>query len=820
MRDWLEEVMHAGRAFRRSPALSCTVVLTLALGVGLTVGVFEIAYTVLLRALPFHEPEQLVAVWNESAAGERLPASWPELAEWRSQSQAFASVAGYYRNADGDLASTGGADAQAWQVSEMQVSDGFFATLGVRPFLGREFEPAELQPWPDSGPTPGEISPTILSYETWQSRFGGRPDVLGCTLVVGRWRRVVVGVMPDGFGIQRDGRHEMWAPMGGFVAHRLDRDRRSLQVVARLQPNAGLAQARAALAAASRQSAPHAGAVRPQAAALHEALLGSRRPHVTALLGAAAIVLLLACANVSALLLVRGSERRRELAVRAALGASRLRLARRGLVECGVLGAVGGVLGLLLGGSSARLLGWILSTPGIPLPTGGMDLRVVVFTLFVSLGTSLLCGLAPLTSAWRLDPIAGLQGGAGRAVRGGVPRLHRVLVGGQVALSFVLLVAMALLLASLVQLRRAPAGFAREGVLTASVGSVPLDSFDDSSWRRRYSDFWPRLIERVSALPGVRAAAVGADFPLSARDSQPEVKLRIAGADATATVRADQGWGVTPGYFEALGVPLLRGRLFETRDLPSTRPESDRPVAILSHSLGRALFAEADPIGREIMVRGRAVAVVGVVADVRQHDLRSGPARQLYTPLWFGNFEKYPAHYLIVRTAAPAGAVLPMIRDAVRGIDPERTLGEVRTMEDVVSGSLAWERLEAQVVVGFAALAVLLSALGIYGSVARDVSSRTAEIGLRLALGARRHDLFRLIAGSGLRHVWLAIPPGALLAWLVGRTLSNRLFGIEPSDPRVYVGIALLLAFLATAACLLPTRRALRIHPAVSLRGE
>jgi putative ABC transport system permease protein len=810
------------RILARNRGFTAIAVLSLALGIGANAAVFSVANTLFFRRLPFGEPERLVAVWNETKAGERLPASWEDMDAWRRQSQSLQAVAGYWCNPDGVPTSLWGSDAQ--RVSLVEVDEGFFAILQVPPRLGRLFLPQECQ-WTGANST--SQGSVILGYDVWKKQFGGRSDVLGQVLVVDTGRRVVVGVMPPGFRLFRDNRPEVYVPVVMRTGDRFyNPASRFWSVIGRLKDGTRLEQARLELSGISQHLEKDRAETNREITArlegLHEHLFGKRRTVSLLLLSTAGLVLLTGCANIANLLLARTCDREREIALRVALGASRSRITRQLLAESGLLAGAGGGLGLLLARWGVQVFNAFSTAADMGLPATQMDGVVIGYTLVLSLLTGLLFGMAPVLHCWRANLNASVKAGAGMsAFRPSAHRLSDFLVTGEVALSLVLLVGTGLLLRSLLCLSQVHPGFEADNVLTMSIGSALPDAQEtDESREQREAAFWSQLLERIGALPGIRAAALSDAFPMSPGASlRDEVNARrpikIEGRQLPAPgYLLAQYQDVSPDYFRVMGVPLIRGRFFEAQEGPA--------VVIINETFAREQWPGRDPVGQRILLHGDdPYTVVGVVGDVRQRGLRfTPPRRQIFQPLAYAVFPKCFAHYLMVRTQNGATAGANMIRDVVRSTEPERAVSLVRTMRQVMTSDTAWDRLNAAVVSLFGVLAVLLALVGLYGIVARTVAARTKEIGIRMALGARKTEVLAQVGRRGMVLVLVGLGIGLVGAFGLTRMLESLLYEVRPTDPMTFAVASLTLLGVALLACYIPARRAARVDPMVALRYE
>jgi putative ABC transport system permease protein len=809
----LHDVRFGARMLRKSPGLTATAIFALALGVGVNTAIFSVVDAVLLRPLPYAEPGRLVSVAGTNARrpGEPLPVSYPNFADWRGQATAFERLAAYDPT-DFNLVAGGRPE----RVKGAVVTSDLFALLGAGPQLGRQFTAEE--------DVPGAAPAVILSHGLWQRQFGGDPAAVGRALPVGGRPANIVGVMPSGFAFPPGAEPaELWAPMSFNETYIAERNMHNLGVVGRLAAGATVEQARAemeAVAARLAEQYPASnGGWGARVVPLQEHLVGNVRPALLMLLGAVAFVLLIACANVANLLLARASSRRKEMAVRAALGAGRWRVARGLLVESVMLALAAGALGLLLAFWGTDLL--VALGPG-DLPRIGevaLDERVLLFTLAVSLLTGVGFGLAPAAQASRADLVDALkEGGSNPSARPG-GRLRGALVVSEIALALVLLVGAGLLVRSFARLLEVDPGFRPEGVVTMQL------QLSDASYAENHQvvSFYDRLLERARGLPGVVEAGLVTTVPLG--KGAMALTYDVEGRPpAPPNERTSASFDVaSPGYFRAMNIPLVRGRTFTDADR-----EGSPAVVIVSETMARRAWPGEDPLGKRITMGASASGppppsreVVGVVGDVKHGGLEAEVKEAIYAP--YGQVP-WPNVTLVARTEADPDATAVAMRAAVRGVSPDQPVYNVRVMEQVVAESVAKPRLYASLLGLFAGLALLLSAMGIYAVMSYTVTQRAHEIGIRMALGARPGDVLRLVVGHGMRLTLVGVAIGLAAAFGLARLLASLsaslLFGVSATDPATFGGIALLLAGVALLACWLPARRAARVDPLVALRTD
>lgn len=808
METILQDLRYAARTLARTPGFTAVAVATLALGIGATTAIWSLVDAVLLRPLPFSEPDRLAAVWMTGGqGGERYPMSEADLRDWRARNRAFAQVSAFVETR---FALTGEGEPEL--LSGAWVTSNFFATLGVRPLLGRAPLPEDDRPAAEAA--------VVLSHGFWRRRFAADPRVVGRTVALDGSRLTVLGVMPPevAFPPGSYGPVELWTVLKDAPPPR--RGPYYLNGVARLAPGVTLEGARAELAVIGRaierdNPLSNAGA-RFAAAPLADDLVGNVRPALLVLLGAVGFVLLIAAANVANLLLVRAAGREREMAVRAALGAGRRRIARQLLTESVLLAAAGAAAGLLLAWWGVELLPRFAPAALPRLDGVALDGRVLGFTALLTLATGLLFGLAPALQGSRRDLHAGLKEGGRSGDSPGRQRLRRLVVASEVAAALVLLVGAGLLLASYWRLQGTSAGIRPEGVWTTQV-ELPSARYEED---RQVIAFYRELLARIEALPGVRSAGVGISLPphmLTMTDGfTPEGHTVPPGRSAPLAVLDF----VSPGYFQTLGVPLLAGRPFG----PADREEAPG-VVIVNRTLARRHFPQG-AVGRRLKIGGPErpdnawLEIVGVVADVKYGGLAAPAEPAYYLPT--GQLASHGMRLVVRadgRDAAAAG-LAARVRQTVRGLDRDLPVEAVRPLPGLVAESIAAPRLRTQLIGAFGALALVLAAIGIYGVLAYTVAQRTREVGIRMALGAGRGGVTRLVLGEMLGVVLGGLAVGLAAAFALTRLLRGLLFEIAPTDPRIFVGVPLLLAVCALLAAYLPARRAARVEPVVALRSE
>jgi predicted permease len=800
-----QDLRYALRMLAKNPSYAATAVLTLALGIGANTGMFSLVDAVLVRPLPFSEPGRLlfVAASPRQEPQLEIPLSPADYFDLAAGAKGLASLA-VFTDQRLNLAGSG----EPEQVPAALVSANFFQTLGLKPRLGRSFIAEDDRP--------GSPPAVILSDALWRRRFGADPGVVGRAVKLNEKQCQVVGVMAAAVAYPEPDT-EIWRTFQLPPPTR--RGPYFLFGVGRLRPGTSIAGARAQVDAVSRRLQRDErltnGNLAFRILPLQQRMTGDARPALLVLLGGVLFILLIACANIASLNLARSITRRPELALRAALGAGRARLLRQALTESLVLALASGALGVLLAYAEVRALRFL--PPGtLPrLQEVAVDRRALAFAAGVALATGILFGLAPAFRG-RSDPLHdGLREASHRAGDGArARRLRAALVTAEIAITLVLLIGAGLLLHSFLRLRRVDAGFRPERTLSAHL-VLPRAKYGDD---RATAAFWQRLLERVEALPGVETAAVGMSLPPDALEVSDtfSVEGQLSRPDQR-TPQANLVF-VSPHYFRALGVPLLRGRPFGGED----RAES-RKVAMVSAALARRYLRGGDAVGRRIKTGGPErpknswMEIVGVVGDLRYDGLASAAEPALYEPLAQASWNEM---FLVVRSFAEPEALAPALRRAVSSLDRDLPLANVRTMGQRLSEAVAQPRFRTFVLGAFSALALLLAAVGVFGLIAYTVAQRTHELGIRMALGARRAEVLRLVLAAGGRLVAAGMAIGAVAALGMSRLLSSLLFGISATDPATFALAFSLLPLVALAASLSPARRATRLDPASVLRSE
>jgi putative ABC transport system permease protein len=801
----VHDLQYGLRTLRASPVFTAVAMLTLALGIGANSAIFTMINAALLRPLPFPEPERLVLVWEDTSMFglKDSPVSLGNYGEWRRQNRVFHQMGALERRT---YRLTGTGEAQ--QISGSTVSAGVFQTLAVQPALGRIFREDEDQP--------GASKTAILSDGLWQREFGGDRNIVGRAIEIDDEKYVVAGVMPPGFRFP-DSNNEIWTPFG--TAFRSDdfgnKGRHNAMVVARLNPGATVAQANEeinSIAQLLQREFPLTNAkVGAFVAPLRDHFVADLRTMLSVLAGAVGFVLLIACANIANLLLSRASNRRREVAIRAAIGASRGQVATQLLTENLLLAGGGGLCGLAIAVWGVKFLSKMLPSGIAGMSAVTVDLRVLGFTLAVSLLSGLAFGMVPLFEMLRVDLQQMLkQGGARQGTTAGSRAVRRGLVISEVALTFLLALGAALFIQSFARLRGMDPGFRTADILTLR---TPLSSrhYRDPSKRTEY---YRQVLERVAALPGVVSAGFTNGIPLVVKGNVNgfaiEGRSRLSdGAFSNANYRV-----VTEDYLQAIGVPLRTGRYLDRHDTAD-----GPPVVLINEAMKRKFWPDEDAIGKRFRFGSSRpwIAVVGVVGDIRQSGLDQLPRPEMYLPA-----TQVPESLsgLAIRTKTDAKALAQAVRREIRMVDKDIAITDVATLEEILDREVFQRRIQMSLLGIFAAVALVLASLGIYGVLAYLVSQRTQEIGIRMALGARPRDVLLRVAGQGIVLSAVGIGLGAAAAVALTRAVSKLLYGVAPNDPLTFAAVGALLLAVASAASYLPARRAMKIDPILALREE
>ncbi|MBI1763339.1 MAG: ABC transporter permease [Acidobacteria bacterium] len=805
---WEEEMFQdlrlGVRMLRAQPAFALVAVLALALGIGATTLIFSVVNAVLLRPLPYREADRIVRLEERHGRGGPGNVSYASFLDLGAETASLEQIAAS-RFWTANLTDSRNANVEPEQAPSALVSASFFYALGVTPLLGRTFLAAEDQP--------GGQAVAVLSYALWQRRYQGDPAIIGKTIRVSDVDRTVVGVMPKDFQFPTN--TELWTPLVAGGDLRDNRRAHLLAVMARLKPGATLAQAQAELSVtASRIEQQHPG-VDPHlsfgALRLQDRLVGNMKTALTALLGAVGCLLLIACANVANLLLARATAREKEMAIRAALGAGRWRLMRQLLTESLLLAALGGAVGLLIVYWSVRFIA-TLDRFALPrINEVNVDARVLGFTLLVTLVTGVLFGLAPALQLPKHALQAALKEG-GRTSAGTRRRyLRHGLVVAEMALTLLLLIGAGLLVNSFWRLLQVRHGFDPQNVVTFNLFLSPTRF----STEPQKINYLKQVLERVQTTPGVRAAGLTSTTPLTggpATDFEIEGRAPVDDAHApVADIRI-----IDANYFRAMSIGLVAGRAFSHNDTA----EAPR-VLIINETLARQFFSDESPLGRRITMKdwGPPLTgeIVGVVADVKENGLDAAMQPEIYWP-----YPQFPSNFntLMVKAAGDPAGIVAAVKQQIWAVDAQQPIAAIATMDEVLARSVASRRFNLLLFGAFAAVALLLAAVGVYGVISYTVSQRTHEIGVRMALGAKTADVLRLFLAHGLRLASAGVVLGLAGALVLTRVMQGLLFDVSATDPLTFASVALVLTLVALLACFIPARRAARVDPLRALRHE
>ena len=806
MQTLLQDMRYGARILLKSPGFTAIAVITLALGIGANTAIFSVVNAVLLRPLPYPDPAALVRIYEKETdtaiRSERLEVAPANFLDWQRQSRTLVGIAAWGQEEQA-LASQDLADP----VVAAFVSYNFFSVLGVRPLWGRVFTPEEDKPDHDEF--------ALLGYGLWQRRFGGDPNIVGQRVNLDGSQYAVVGIMPAGFQYPRGA--EIWTPLSLNANQTKMREAHFLQVIARRRPDASLPQVRAEMetiaGSLARQYPETNKNWTVNVVPLLEDEVGQVRTTMLLLMSAVGLVLLIACANVSSLLIARGATRRAEVTIRSALGASRWRIVRQLLTESAMLAGLGGGLGLLLAlwGTEALLA---LSPSDIPrMQTVSVDLRALGFTTAVTVLAGLIFGAVPALQAARINLQESLKEG-GRSASGAPAqkRIFGALVVSEIALALIVLVGAGLLLNSFLRLLRVDIGVQTSNLLTVEV-NLPSARYSGKDWRAQRLNFYGEVIERIRELPGVESVGAIDSLPLSG--DQRVWTFRKEGQNLAPSERPVSGFQIaTTDYFRAMGMQIRRGRAFAESDRAGSQQ-----VAIVNESFARQFYTNEDPLGQRIIIRDRPEAseIVGVVNDIRHFGPDKAPGPEMYVPY---NQLVAGAVPLVIRTKSEPEALIGAVRKEIQYVDREVAIGKVRTMTQMMSATLAERRFALLLLGAFAAVALALAAIGIYGVMAYAVTQRTREIGIRIALGAQTGDVLRLVIKQGLSLALIGVVIGLFGAFALTRLMKDLLFGLSATDPPTFIMIALLLTFSMLLACWIPARRAMKVDPMVVLHCE
>ena len=810
METLLKDIRYGIRGLLKRPGFTIIALVTLALGIGANTAIFSVVNAVLLRPLPFPNPEELVIVW-EDATYAGFPHNTPAPAnyvDWKNQNQSFADMAASHETS---FNLTG--DGEPERVSAYSVTSNFFPLLGVQPLLGRSFLTEEDRP--------GANKVAVLSYSLWQSRYGADRNVLNREILLNGEKHSVIGVMPASFQFfEKDAR--LWVPIALDPENWANRGGHYLKVVARLRPGVSLSQAQADMQAIMRRIAMDhpeetmEGKLGAVVLPMRDELVGDARGSLIVLLVAVAFVLLIACANVAGLLLARAVGRRKEIALRMALGAGRSRVIRQLLTESLLLAAAAGVIGSLLAYASFAFLQGLVPEQMALAASLKLDVRILMFTLAISLITGVIFGLVPALQSANFDLNDALKQSSGRVTSTG--RLRSAMIVFEVAVSLVLLVGAGLLIQTLFQLFRQYSILEPEKVLTMRT-ILPREKYKEPQLRDNY---YQQVLQRVENLPGVVAAGYSTSVPLSWKGGTsgfyPEgLTAPIPGMAYDANHRQ-----VSTNYLKAMNVPLRQGRYFESSDNAQSLP-----VVIINETMARQYWPGENALGRRLKIGDpnepgkQWKEIVGIVADIRQMGIDEPVKAEMYLP--YQQITDWPGYLprdLAIRTNGDTSNLAGPVRQIIREVDPDQPVSNVVTMAELLGEEAAQRRMGMIMLAGFAALALLLASLGIYGVLAYFVTQHTNEIGVRQALGATPRNILFLVLRKGMVLTLAGVVIGLIAAFALTRLMSSLLFGVAAADPLTFASVPLLLVLVALFACYIPARRATKVDPLVALRYE
>ncbi len=804
-------IRYAIRNLLKRPGFTAIAVLTLALGIGANSAIFSVVNSVLFRALPFQDPQALYAVHTGAASFNRFdgPLSYPEYEDVAAQTRSFQSIGGWV---DGDANLSGGSRPE--RVTLRVVLPSLLPTLGVQPIRGRNFLNEET--------VKGHDHVTLITFGLWQRQFGGGEDAVGKSVRLDNVDYQIVGILPRDF--QFEAPVDLWIPLTTTDPGLKVRNSHFLRVIARVRPGATTAGVATDLNAVAKYESDNFPDMFPATAGFAfrarpylEDIVGDVRLPLYILFGAVGFVLLIACGNVANLLLAKAAPRQREIAIRTALGARSIHLLGQLLTESLVLAILAGGLGLLLAAwGTAALVA--LSPDSLPRATEiGFDWRVLLFTGGIALTTGIVFGLVPAVWASRADLVGALKEGS-RGATAGHGRLRKALIVAEVALSLMLLVGAGLMLRSFSQLRQVNPGFQTDHALTLRVSLPVPDGQITAADSDRFVSFFDRTLTRLRALPGVTAAGATNMIPLDGNGTDRLIEIEGYVPRDRADMPDAQNRQATPGWFNAMGIPLVRGRSIEPAD-----DQHAANVVVINEAFATRFFPNIEPIGKRIRL-GKLTSefpwatIVGVVGNVRGFALNEPPLPTMYWPV--AQIRSTPALAIVVRTQGDAAALAPTVRTAIAEIDPAQPIYDMQTLEQLVAKSLGQRRFTLTLMMLFGVVALVLSAVGIYGVMAFVVTQRTQEIGIRMALGARAIDVLKLIVGSGMYLAAIGVVVGLVGAFGITRLMTSLLFGVSPTDVLTFALVSAGLLLVALLACYLPARRAMKVDPLIALRYE
>lgn len=807
-----QDLRYGYRMLLTTPSFTAVIVIALALGIGATTTIFSVVNAVLLRPLPFKDPERILTLWDQARGGRELGFTGPEFFDLRDQNRVFENLAAYQTDRANLTVSN-----EPERIAITRSSADLFPVLGVQPEIGRTFSAEEDRH--------GADNVVVLSYSLWQRRFASDRGIIGQRVTLDGIIRTIVGVMPRDFQFP-DREAELWVPLGLDPAN-LDPGDRSFNLVARLRR--GVTEERAkvemnSIASSLQQEYPKKYSARANLTSginlvpLHEWIVGDVRLPLLILFAAGGFVLLIVCANVANMLLARAETRQKEIAIRTALGAGRARLIRQLLTESLLLALIGGGLGLFLALWGIDALLAVAPQSISHVGATSLDSRLVGFTLLVSLGTGVVFGLAPALYGLRTGITEMLKGESrGATADREQRRMRNTLVVSEIALALLLLMSAGLMINSFLRLQQVNPGFDPQRVLTMRI-SLPESQYPES---RQVTAFYRQLLERLRSVPGIQSVGTVTRLPLSGQNS--DASFDIEGRPqmpSEVDFNSDYRF-VSPDYFKAIGMRLLKGRYFTAAD-----DEHAPGVVIINESMARRYWPGEDPIGKRIsdgLPQSLWLTIIGVVEDVKHHGLNNPTRAERYLPdaqMNYSHLGVWRARTIVVRTASDPLGVIGAVKEEVRSLDNDLPVSNVKTMEQVISTSLERPRFTMLLLVIFSGVALILAAIGIYGVMSYSVIRRTHELGIRMALGAQPKDILKLVVRQGFAMVITGVAIGLIGAFVVTRVLSSLLYGVSTTDPMTFAAVVLLLMTVALLACYVPARRATKVDPIEVLRYE
>ncbi len=814
----LQDLRYGIRTLLKSPGFTAAVVLSLALGIGANTAIFSVIDHVLLSPLAFDQPDRMVLLWTVPTGDPsvRSQVSVPDFRDWVAESTSFEAV-GAFQTRSGNLTGQGTPS----RIRFASVSQGFFPAMGTDAVLGRTFIAEDDEP--------GNDDRVVIAHGFWQRHFGGEPDVIGETVLLDDRPRTVIGVAPEGFAFPDTGT-EIWTPIG-LIGDTNSRGARFLTVVARLGDGVALQGAQVEVSSIAARLADAYPASNEDRDAfvqpLHDNIVGNVRPALMVVWGAVGFVLLIVCANVANMLLARARSREREIAVRVAIGAGRGRVVRQLMTESLLLAATGGVAGIPLAIAGVNL---ILRIGGSAIPRIEelqVDAGVFAFSFLLTLATGVLFGLLPALGSARVDVNEGLKAGSGNIARGSNGRTRAILVAGEIALALMVLIGAGLLIRTFQGLTEVDPGFNMSNLMTMRVeppftSGPPADSGAIQEWiaaeRTKASLFYRDVQERVEALPGVRSVAAVNRMPLAG--NWWGSSFRIEGREADTPSGEFSGFSrpVLPGYFQTMEIPLVSGRAFTMQD-----ESGSQPVALISQTAAGRYWPDEDPIGRRVIYGPfPPFTIVGIVGDVKHNRVDSAAQPIVYTPLAQA-IEGFSGDFgmdLVVRFQWESSTIIGPIRDGIQSLNSSLPVFDIRSMDDVLAGTIAARRFYMILLTLMGGLTLVLSAIGTYSVISYSTSQRMRELGIRVALGADRSEILKLVVGQGVRLTFAGVVAGLTGAFALTRVLGGVLFGVTPTDPSTFATIAAGLSVVALVSCYIPARRAAKVDPGVVLREE